>query len=211
MITLRIDEQEIEVAEGTNLLEACLGNGIYIPNLCYIEGMEHPPASCRLCFVEIEGTDHPVSSCSMRVGQEMVVHTDTPPVRQLQKTALQLLLSVHDVDCKNCPANRKCALQDMAKFLKVALKPKGLDRLLKETRVDEHHLFFDYYPNRCVLCGKCVYVCRQRQKRAGLTFAKRGIDTVISFYDRPQTEQPACDSCRACVEVCPVAALLPKS
>jgi predicted molibdopterin-dependent oxidoreductase YjgC len=211
MITLRIDDKKIKVAEGTNLLEACLVNGIYIPNLCYIEGMEHPPVSCRLCFVEIEGTDHPVSSCSIRVSQKMVVHTDTPRVRQLQKTALQLLLSVHEVDCKNCPANRNCALQDMAKFLKVALKSKGLDRLLKETRVDERHPFFDYYPNRCLLCGKCVYVCRQRQNRVGLTFAKRGIDTVVSFYDRPQTEPPPCDSCQACVEVCPVAALLPKS
>jgi len=166
MITLRIDDKKIEVAEGANLLEACLDNGIYIPNLCYLKGMEHPPASCRLCFVEIEGTDHPVSSCSIEVGRKTVVHTDTPRVRQLQKTALQLLLSVHDVDCKNCPANRKCALQDMAKFLKVALKSKGLDRLLKETRIDERHPLFDYYPNRCVLCGKCVYVCRRQQNRA---------------------------------------------
>ena len=211
MITLRIDDQQIEVAEGTNLLHACLANDIYIPNLCYLEGMKPPPVSCRLCFVEIEGKQHPVSSCSVWVGEALVVHTDTPAVRQLQKTALQLLLSVHDVDCKNCPANRKCALQDMAKFLKVALKSKSLDRLLKETRVDERHPYVDYYSNRCVLCGKCVYVCRQRHNRAGLTFAKRGIDTFISFYDRLQIEPPPCDSCRACVEVCPVAAVLPKS
>ena len=211
MITLRIDDQEIGVAEGTNLLEASLGNGIDIPNLCYIEGMKHPPVSCRLCFVEIEGTDNPVLSCSVSVGREMVVRTNTPWVRRLQKTALQLLLSVHDVDCKNCPANRKCALQNMAKLLKVALKYKGLDRLLKETPIDERHPLFDYYPNRCVLCGKCVYMCRQQQNRVGLTFAKRGINTVIGFYDRPQPEPPFCDSCRACMGVCPVAALLPKS
>jgi predicted molibdopterin-dependent oxidoreductase YjgC len=211
MITLRIDDQKIEVAEGTNLLEACLANGIYIPNLCYIEGMEHPPVSCRLCFVEIEGKKHPVSSCSVRVGEALVVHTDTPTVRQLQKTALQLLLSVHDVDCKNCPANRTCALQEMAKFLKVALKSKSFGRLLKETRIDECHPFFNYYPNRCVLCGKCVYVCRQHHHRVGLTFARRGIDTVVSFYGRPHTEPPPCDSCQACVEVCPVAALVAKS
>jgi predicted molibdopterin-dependent oxidoreductase YjgC len=211
MITLRIDDRKIEVAEGTNLLAAALGNGIYIPNLCYIDGMEDPPVSCRLCFVEIEGRDHPVPSCSVRVGEEMVVHTDTPHVRQLQKTALQLLLSVHEVDCKSCPANRKCALQQMAKFLKVALKSKGLDRLLKETQIDERHPHFDYYPNRCVLCGRCVYVCREQQIRPQLTFAKRGISTVISFYDRPQTDVPPCDACRACIEVCPVAALLPKS
>lgn len=211
MITLRIDDQKIEVAEGTNLLHACLANDIYIPNLCYIEGMKHPPVSCRLCFVEIEGRDHPVSSCSVWVGEALVVHTDTPTVRQLQKTALQLLLSVHDVDCKNCPANRNCALQEMAKFLKVALKSKSFARLLKETRIDERHPFLEYYPNRCVLCGKCVYVCRQHQNRVGLTFAKRGIDTVVSFYGRPHTEPPPCDSCQACVEVCPVAALLAKS
>jgi predicted molibdopterin-dependent oxidoreductase YjgC len=211
MIALRIDDQRVEVAQGTNLLEAALGNGIYIPNLCYIEGMEHPPASCRLCFVEIEGTDNIVLSCSVRVDREMGVNTDTPRVRRLQKTALQLLLSVHDVDCKNCPANRNCALQEMAKFLNVALRSKSFGRLLKEVRIDERHPFFDYYPNRCVLCGKCVYVCRQHQNRVGLTFAKRGIDTVVNFYDPPQAEAPFCDSCRACVEICPVAALLAKS
>jgi bidirectional [NiFe] hydrogenase diaphorase subunit len=115
------------------------------------------------------------------------------------------------VDCKNCPANRQCALQEMAKFLKVALKTRGLDRLLKETRIDAHHPFLDHYPNRCVLCGRCVYVCRQQHNQAGLTFARRGIDTVIAFYGHPQTEQLPCDTCQACIEVCPVAALLPKA
>ena len=98
----------------------------------------------------------------------------------------------------------------MAKFLHVALKCKGFEQLLKETRVDASHPFWDHYPNRCVLCGKCVHVCRQQQQRAGLTFARRGIDTVISFFDRPQSESSPCENCQACVDVCPVAALLPK-
>ena len=211
MIALQIDGNKIEVAEGSNLLEACLDNGIYIPNLCHLKGMQHPPASCRLCFVEIEGSDHPVCACSIWVVREMFVRTKTTAVRQLQKAALQLLLSTHDVDCKNCPANRQCALQDMAKFLKVALKTSSLDLLLKETRIDARHPYLDHYPNRCVLCGKCVYVCRQQQNRAGRTFARRGIDTVIAFYGHPQNVQLPCDSCQACVEVCPVAALLPKA
>ena len=211
MIALQIDDKQIEVAEGTNLLEACLDNGIYIPNLCHLKGMQHPPASCRLCFVEIEGSNPLACACSIRVVREMSVRTNTSGVRQLQKTALQLLLSTHDVDCKNCPANRQCGLQDMAKFLKVALKTSGLDRLLKETRIDARHPFLDHYPNRCVLCGKCVYVCRQQHNRAGLTFARRGSDTVIAFYGHLQTEPFPCDTCQACVEVCPVAALLPKA
>ena len=76
MITLRIDGNKIEAAERANLLKVCLDNDIYIPNLCYIEGMERPPASCRLCFVEIEGQDNPVPACSTVITEEMVVNTD---------------------------------------------------------------------------------------------------------------------------------------
>ena len=211
MVTLSVDDRKIEIAAGTNLLTACLQNDIYIPNLCYIEGMDHPPASCRLCFVEIDGEDAPLPACTLQVRPDMVVRTDTPAVRRLQKTALQLLLSVHDVDCKNCPANRNCALQDMAKFLKTALKSKHLDLFLKENKVDRGHPFWDYYPNRCVLCGRCVYVCRAQQPYAQLTFARRGFDTVIGFFGQPQSSPPSCETCRACAEVCPVAALIPKT
>jgi bidirectional [NiFe] hydrogenase diaphorase subunit len=211
MVTLSVDTKTIEVAAGTNLLTACLKNDIYVPNLCYIKGMDHPPASCRLCFVEIDGKDTPVPACTVHVRNDMVVRTDTPGVRRLQKAALQLLLSVHDVDCKNCPANRSCALQNMAKFLKTALKSKHLDLFLKKTKADQRHPFWEYYPNRCVLCGRCVYVCRAQQPHAELTFAKRGFDTVIDFFGNPQSSPPPCDTCRACAEVCPVAALIPKT
>lgn len=210
MLTLEIDNQKIEADEDANLLAVCLDNGIYIPNLCYIEGMAHPPASCRLCFVEIEGSRTPVPSCSTRVGAGMVVRTDTPQVRRLQKTALRLLLSVHDVDCKNCPANRKCAVQDAAKFLKTALKSKPLDLFLKKSRIDRSHPFLDYYPNRCVLCGRCVYVCGGQQRQTRLTFAGRGFDTVIGYFGDRESASPVCDACRACAEVCPVAALIPR-
>jgi predicted molibdopterin-dependent oxidoreductase YjgC len=210
MPTLRIDNHTFDVDEGTNLLQACLENDMYIPNLCYMEGMPHPPASCRLCFVAIEGRDDPVPACTVDIRTDMVIWTNTPPVRRLQISALQLLLSVHHVDCKNCPANRKCALQNMAKFLNTALKSKDLDLFLKDIPVDQSHPFLDYYPNRCVLCGKCVYVCRDRQQVAQLTFAKRGFNTVIRFFGNPASPPPACDTCGACAQVCPVAALIPR-
>ena len=108
MVRIIVDDREIEAREGTSLLQACLENNIYIPNLCYLEEMEHPQASCRMCFVEIEGEDEPVVSCSVRVQNGLVARTDTPFVRRLQRSALRLLLSVHDVDCANCAANKKC-------------------------------------------------------------------------------------------------------
>jgi len=211
MLTLLIDDKTIQVNEGANLLEACLQNDIYIPNLCYIEGMPQPPSSCRLCFIEIEGEGDPLPACTLRVKHDLIVRTDTPRVRQLQKSALQLLLSVHDVDCKNCPANRNCALQDMAKFLSIGLKNKHLEMFLKNARIDQNHPFLTYFPNRCVLCGRCVYVCHDRHNLTALTFANRGINTIIGFFGSPGSMLPSCEACLACAEVCPVAALLPKT
>jgi NADH dehydrogenase/NADH:ubiquinone oxidoreductase subunit G len=206
MIKIQIDHKEIEVPEGTVLLEACLRHGIDVPNLCHLEGMEHPDASCRLCFVEIDGK--PVPSCTVRVFAPLVVKTDTPAVRTLQRSALRLLLSVHDVDCAHCPANKKCALQSMAKFLGMGLKPKGLEQVLKEPSVVEDHPFINYYPNRCVLCGRCVRACKTKEGRPLMTFAKRGFDTVISFYGVNRETMPACEECRTCAEVCPVGAII---
>ena len=207
MLKLRVDNQDIETKEGKTLLQACLDNRIYIPNLCYLENMESPSASCRMCFVEIEGIGQPVPSCTVQVRDDMVVKTDTPAVRQLQRTALRLLLSVHDVDCKNCHANKKCELQNIAKFLNVGLKPKPLERYLKEVPVDESHPLLIHYPNRCVLCGKCVHICKGQHDQSVLTFARRGFDTIISAYRSADTALLSAKRCDACVDACPVGAL----
>lgn len=211
MIKLTVDDREIETEEEGNLLQVCLENDIYIPNLCHIKGMKSPPASCRLCFVEIEGEEKPIPSCTVTVRDGMVVKTDTQPVRQLQRTALQLLLSVHDVDCGHCPANKRCELQRLAGILKVGLKPKQFNRRLKEMELDDAHTCLNYYPNRCVLCGKCVYVCKDKHGVPHLNFAKRGLDTVITFYGENDVLKLPCEECYACVEICPVSAITSKT
>jgi bidirectional [NiFe] hydrogenase diaphorase subunit len=207
MVKLLVDDKEIEAKEGITVLQACLANGIYIPNLCYLESMDNPPASCRMCFVEIEGEEKPVPSCTVKVKAGMVVKTDTAPVRRLQRTAFKLLMSVHEVDCGHCPASKKCELQRIAKFLKVGLKSKNLELHLKETRVDETHPFLNYYPNRCVLCGKCIFVCREKHGSNFLAFAKRGLETVVSSYGEKDRPILPCEKCLACVEICPVRAI----
>ena len=143
IIKIKIDGKEIAAADGANLLETCLDNDIYIPNLCHVKGMEHPSVSCRLCFVEIEGTEGPVSSCAVKIQEGMTVHTNTDKVRELQRAAFKLLLSTHFVDCKNCPANKKCEIQKLAGFLKVGLKNDEYEKKLKENDVDQTHRFID--------------------------------------------------------------------
>lgn len=208
-LKISIDNRKIETNEGENLLQVCLQNDIYIPNLCYIKGMVLPSASCRLCFVEVQGENAPLPSCTLKVKEGMVINTDTEAVRELQRTALKLLLSTHNVDCAHCPANKKCELQKIARLLKIGLKSKQFEKYLKDTEVDRTHPLLDYYPNRCVLCGKCVYICNEKSDRPPLSFAKRGLETIISFYGEEDTS--SCQSCKACVDICPVSALVLKS
>jgi len=210
LITLIVDGKELQMEEGVVLLKACLDNGIYIPNLCYLEGMERPAASCRLCFVEIDGRPAPVPACTVKTEEGLAVRTDTEEVRRLQRSALQLLLSVHQVECAHCPANKKCALQDMAKFLKIGLKPKHLPQHLKDIEIVDEHPLITYYPNRCVLCGRCLHVCQNKNGQAFLTLARRGLETVISFFGQEKRGWDQCLDCRACVEICPVSALMLK-
>jgi NADH dehydrogenase/NADH:ubiquinone oxidoreductase subunit G len=207
-VSIQVDGKPLTAGEGEVLLKVCLDNGIYIPHLCYLEGIDPLPVSCRLCFVEIDGQDRPAPSCRISVKEGLVVQTDTPGVRRLQRTGLKLLLSTHHVDCKNCPANRKCALQDMARFLKVGLKSKTA--YLKDPPVRSDHPHLDYYVNRCVLCGRCVEICRTRQQHPELTFIKRGFETVIGFFGHNAAKSPDWATYGACIEACPVGALLMK-
>jgi len=203
-----VDNKTVEAREDITLLRACLENDIYIPNLCWIKGMADAPVSCRLCFVEIEGEAQPVASCKIKVKDHLIVKTDGPAVSRLQKTAFQLLMSAHEINCKACPANKKCELQKIARFLKTGLKPKHLETHLKEVSASmPPHPCLDLHVNRCVLCGRCIYTCIQKQGQSQLTFAKRGIDTIISFYGASDALSATCSECLACVAICPVGAI----
>jgi NADH dehydrogenase/NADH:ubiquinone oxidoreductase subunit G len=157
-VGILVDDRELTIKENRSVLQACLENGIYIPNLCSMEDLPHPEASCRLCFVEVAGINHPVTACTIRVSDGMVVKTDTPPVRRLQRRGLRLLLSVHDIDCKNCPANKKCELQHLARFLKTGLKSKDLETFLKEVTMRKMHPRMPPIPGTVpdIFCGTGV-------------------------------------------------------
>ena len=211
MVGILVDDRELTVKEGRSVLHACLENDIYIPNLCSMEDLPHPEASCRLCFVEVAGIEQPVTACTMRVSDGMVVKTDTPPVRRLQRSGLRLLLSVHDIDCKNCPANKKCALQHLARFLKTGLKSKDLEIFLNQVNVVDSHPCLTYYPNRCVLCAKCIHECRLSRGHPLISFVGRGFNTSLTFAGEPPSAEPSCSTCRACADICPVGALILKT
>ncbi|SHF21218.1 NADH-quinone oxidoreductase subunit G [Desulfofundulus australicus DSM 11792] len=208
-VTLTIDGRTIKAREGEKLLWVALENGIYIPNLCAIPGVKHPAAACRLCFVEIEGYPRPVTACTEPVVEGMVVSTRSPRVDRLVQTAFELLLSNHQQDCANCPRNRSCELQRIARERRIPLRVKRLRKLERELPVDDSSPALRYDPRKCVLCGKCVWVCREKGTGV-LGFAGRGFGRRITTFGDVPLGQSGCNGCGECARICPVGALVEK-
>jgi formate dehydrogenase alpha subunit len=211
-IELTINGQIVNADKDITIMEASLRKGIYIPHLCHHRELE-PVGACRLCLVEIEGKwKKIVISCKTKVQDGMVVRTETPEINDIRKVTLELLIADHDTDCLDCAQNTKCALQRVADH--VGYNKKRLKRLKpKEKRlpIDESNPFFQFDPNRCVLCGICVRTCDELQNINAIDFVHRGLGTkVAGFGDKPRIESN-CESCGECIVRCPVGALTEKN
>jgi formate dehydrogenase major subunit/NADH-quinone oxidoreductase subunit G len=206
-VSLTVDGKNIKASEGETILWATLENGIYIPNLCAIQQRMQPTASCRLCFVEVEGKNEPVVACTEPVKEGMVVHTRGKNALRLARTSAELILASHPVDCAHCLKHRSCELQKIAKHLGIKLTTKRFRKLERNLPIDESSPLFTYDPNKCVLCGKCVWVCQEKLGIGTIGFTRRGFKRMVStFQDKPFGES-ICGQCTECVKVCPVGAL----
>lgn len=108
MPKLTIDNQPVDVPEGTTILDAAASIGIAIPTLCFLKGMA-PQTSCFVCVVKVNGKENLLPSCATAVAEGMAVESQTPEVLTARRTALELLMSDHLGDCQApcqsiCPA-----------------------------------------------------------------------------------------------------------
>jgi len=207
-ISLTIDGKKITAGEGENLLWVALDNDIYIPNLCTLRDNSEPSAACRLCFVEVEGKEQPVTACTETITEGMVVNTRGGSALRLARNAFELIMASHPVDCAHCAANGLCDLQQIAHHLNIKLKSKRFKKLLRELPIDDSNPLFIYDPNKCVLCGRCIWVCRERLGIGMLGFAHRGFQRVVTTFGDEPFGNFKCQECGECVSVCPTGALV---
>jgi NADH dehydrogenase/NADH:ubiquinone oxidoreductase subunit G len=206
-VTLTIDGRPTTATEGEKLLFAALRNNIYIPHLCAIAEEERPSACCRLCFVEVEGKSRPVTACTQKVSNNMNVKTRTPKVDRLVKTAFELLLSGHHLQCCSCPADGSCQLQKMAKERGLKLKVHRYKQLTKDIPVDDSPQTYSFDASRCVLCGRCVHADHKLAGVGAINFVYRGLKRKIGTFNNMCLSDSPCIECGLCVEACPVGAL----
>ena len=203
-VKLTIDGTMVQAPEGTNLIDAAELAGVHIPNLCYLKGMKGIGA-CRLCLIEIEGLKAPMIACNTKAREGMVVNTKTEKILELRKFIIDLILSMHPLDCMTCTKAGICNLQKYA--YEFDLKESSFTRKKFGYPVDEANPFIKRDPDYCILCGRCVRVCKEQGTNI-LEFMGRGIESkVITAIDSPLQES-GCTFCGSCVDACPVNALL---
>jgi bidirectional [NiFe] hydrogenase diaphorase subunit len=206
-VFLTIDGKNIKAKEGENILWTALEHDIYIPNLCALREKPDSPASCRLCFVEVEGAIEPVTACTEPVRKGMVVHTKGKFAQRIARTAAELLLSNHPLDCAHCLKSRSCELLKIAKHLGIKVKANRFRKLERNLPIDDSLSIFTFDPNKCVLCGKCVWVCQEQLGIGAIGFTRRGFKRVVSTYQDKPLAESRCTQCGECVKVCPIGAL----
>jgi len=180
-----VNDQPLEVAADTYLLQVLQANRIFVPTLCYHKDLA-PNGNCRLCVVEVEarGKRRLVTSCNYPVREEIRVWTESERVKQHRRVLAEMYLG----RWPNVPLIRdvakRCGVTDGSRF---------------------HSDLTDESPTACVLCTHCTRACEEFIQERVLDFAGRGI---LRHMTMPYGEvDPHCVGCTSCGYVCPTGAI----
>jgi NADP-reducing hydrogenase subunit HndD len=207
-IKITIDNKEVEVEKGTTILKAAHKAGIDIPTLCYMNledlNIEHKPAGCRICVVEVKGRRNLAPACGTDCADGMFISTHTIRVLNARKTVMELMLSDHPTDCLICAKSGNCDLQAMAHQL-------GIRKIHYEGEQSKYRE--DTSPSiirdmdKCIMCRRCETMCNTFQTVGVLSGVNRGFMAVVAPAFEQNLDHSTCTYCGQCVAVCPTGAL----
>ena len=154
MVNFKIDGREFSASRGTTIFKAAETAGIPIPHLCFLKDINEI-AACRMCMVEVEGTERLVPACNTEVLEGMVIHTNSPRIREARKTNLRLILSQHNSNCTTCVRSGNCELQKLAHDLNIHYQPYKVQP--ERTKVDLGTPIVRE-ASKCIKCMRCIQV-----------------------------------------------------
>ena len=203
MVNLTIDGKQISVEENTTIMEAARINGIPIPKLCYLKGINEI-AACRVCVVEVVVKERLITSFNNVAEEGMVIYTNSPKVRRDRKTTVELILSQHDCECVTCARSGNCSLQKIANDLNIIDIPFKLEP--KKTPWNKNFpLIRD--SSKCIQCMRCIQICEKVQGLGVWDVEGTGSRTSVNVAGHRNIEEADCSLCGQCITHCPVGAL----
>ena len=208
-LKVKINGILVEVPQGSTILDAANAAGVRIPTLCFLKDI-NAIGSCRMCVCEVKGARSWCAACvhpveENRDGSPMEVLTNTPAIVKSRQKTLELILSNHRADCLSCTRSTSCELQDLC-------NEYGVDQYMYrnsslEPDIDDSAIHLVRDNSKCILCRRCVAVCRENQYVGVIGTNERGYDTHISSaFDAP-LDDTSCIHCGQCINVCPTGAL----
>jgi len=208
MIKLKINDQSVEVAEGTSVFKAAESIGCKIPALCYHRDLS-VYGGCRLCIVEIKGRSGFPISCATPVEQGMEVLTHTPEICETRKNIFDLILAYYPFECRlkcySCASSNICELRELAE--EMGIKKLKFEPVPRVGKIDDSSLAVKFDSSRCINCGRCVRVCREVQHVGILSPGRRGPATQVTTFMDKGMGNVDCTGCGQCLMVCPVGAI----
>jgi NADH-quinone oxidoreductase subunit G len=203
-VKLKIDGREVEVEKGTNLVEAGKKAGVFVPHFCYHPGLP-VVGVCRICLCEIEGRPKLVAGCATPAEEGMNIITTTAKVREGRKAVMEFLLIHHPLDCPMCDKGGECVLQDYTVMMGPAQTRFTFEKVTWPEEDVGGKLILN--KNRCILCLRCVNLCRDVAGEDEIAVLGRGEETYIgTVAGRKITNELAGNI----ADICPVGALTSK-
>ncbi|MCD7814429.1 MAG: [FeFe] hydrogenase, group A [Lachnospiraceae bacterium] len=203
MVNVTINGKQYKAEDGATILDAAASVGIYIPTLCYLKDINNIGA-CRVCMVEVEGCAKLVAACNNKVWDGMVVHTNSPRVRESRKNTVELILSQHDGECSTCVRSGNCKLQTIANDLGIVDLP-----FRKKVAKAEWPMKFPLIRDegKCIKCMRCVQICDKVQGLNIWDVSGTGSRTTVDVSRNRMIKESDCALCGQCITHCPVGAL----
>ncbi len=204
IFNIEVNNKTIRAKKGDTILETLRRNGISVPTLCNMETFS-PTGACRICVVEVDGHDDLIPACSHPVDEWMKIHTHSPKVIRARRTIVELLLSSHPDDCLYCIRNKNCELQTLAEEL--GIRERRLPIVKKNLKKDPSCSSIVRDPDKCILCGRCVRMCKEKIGVSTFDFIGKGMKTIVGPTFNNLLNISNCITCGQCIMVCPTGAL----
>jgi NADH-quinone oxidoreductase subunit G len=204
MAKVTVDGIEVEVANGSTVLQAAEAAGKEVPRFCYHERLSIA-GNCRMCLVEIEKMPKPVASCGQPVGDGMVIKTDTEMVRKARRGVMEFLLINHPLDCPICDQGGECDLQDEA--VSYGRDHSRYDESKRAVAQPDWGPLVKTTMTRCIHCTRCIRFSSEIAGVPELGATARGESMQVGMYVEGALSSELSANI---IDLCPVGALTAK-